>query len=187
MVERTAAQGQSAERSHLEDTEKGLRDFVAFRHARLPRSKTIENTIGKLQDMMDGEVGCVGRAEMTEKFEGIQKKLRDAAAGKIEYSSFLYNKEQWLEKLVGYCNRYNNERQDGRRLQKLSPLQAWEKWFDYGDPLTRLEGPTRYLLLNHRCQTKVGQRGVTIPAWRAAFVLQRGNKPLEGQGSHRPV
>ncbi len=150
----------------LEDTEKGLRDFVEFRHAHLPRSKTIENTIGKLEDMMDGEVGYVGRAEMTEKFERIQKKLRDAAAGKIEYGSFLYSKEQWIEKLIGYCNRYNNERQDGRRLQKLSPLQAWEKWFDYRDPLTRLEGPTRYLLLNHRCQAKVGQRGVTI-SWHS--------------------
>ena len=56
------------------ETELGLREFgVRFKHSRLPRSKPVERVIGALQNLMEGLPGYVGRNEMVEKFERVDR------------------------------------------------------------------------------------------------------------------
>lgn len=148
-----------------EETERGLRDYVQFVHANLPRGKVIEGILGILQREMEDQPGYVGRDEKTERFERVQKKLLLAARGAIEYSSFLLHRDEWVERLVTVCQTYNAERQDGR-LKGLSPQEAWDSEFDFDRPLTRLDGPARRLLANHRRPLRVGKNGLCIEIGR---------------------
>ena len=153
--------GRAADEITLEETEQGLREFVRFKHATLPRGKVVERIIGLLQNEIDPLPGYVGRNEQTEKFERIQKQLRQAGAGKIAYSSFLLSKEQWLDMLERICARFNDDPQHGRN-QGLSPREAYESGFNYQSPLTRLPDSSRYLLANHRRKEKVTRNGLRI-------------------------
>ena len=173
--------GRPADEITLAETEMGLREFVQFRHADLPRGKVVENIIGKLQDMVEPEVGYLGRNEQVEKFERIQKKLLEAARGKIPFGSFLYDKAEWTGKLDGYCRTYNATRQDGR-LKGLSPMEAYETGFDYRNPMVRLDGCTRYLLTNHRRQEKISKNGIRL-LWHGEpfYYRSEATSPLRGK------
>ena len=145
----------------LEETEQGLSEFVRFKHAQTPRAKVIERIIGILQNEMEPLPGYVGRNEMTDKYERVQKKLLKAKSGKITYDSFLLSKEQWVDVLEKVCERYNDEPQEGQ-LKGLSPREAFENFFDYTNPLVKLPGHLRYLLANHRKPIKVTKNGIRL-------------------------
>jgi hypothetical protein len=153
--------GLAADEVKFEETETGLREFVQFAHARLPRAKIIEGVLGILQNEMEPMPGYIGRNEQIEKFERVQKQLSQARAGKIAYETFLLSRDEWVERLEAICQRFNNERQDGR-LAGQSPREAYDSGFNYQTPLTRLPASCRYLLANHRRKEKVTKNGVRI-------------------------
>ena len=63
-----------ADECDWQQSELGLREFgLKFIHARLPRAKPVERVLGALQNMMEGEPGYVGRNEIVEKMERVQK------------------------------------------------------------------------------------------------------------------
>jgi hypothetical protein len=146
-----------------EETELGLREWVAFRHAAPgnARAKPVERVIGMLQDRMEDQPGYCGRNEQTEKFERVQAHLRQVQAGKVPPSEFFLHKEEWYKRLDGICEAYNDERQDGK-LKGLSPREAWDSLFDASRPLVRLTPETRYLLANHRRPETITKRGICI-------------------------
>ena len=173
--------GRPGDEVTLDDTEKGLREFVQFKHAKLPRAKVVERILGLLQNEAEPMPGYVGRNERVEKFERIQKQLLQAAAGKIAHGSFLLHKEQWTEKLTALCEKYNAEAQGGR-LQGSSPREAFERDFDYRRGVTHLPAAVRYLLANHRRVEKVSKNGVRIvSAGRSYFYRSADTSRLIGQ------
>ncbi len=145
----------------LEETEQGLCEFVRFKHAQTPRAKVIERIIGILQNEMEPLPGYVGRNEMVDKYERVQKKLLEARRGIMPYDSFLLSKDQWVNELERVCERYNDEPQEGK-LKGLCPREAFESLFDYTNPLVKLPGHLRYLLANHRKRIKVTRNGIRL-------------------------
>ncbi|MFT3869260.1 MAG: Mu transposase C-terminal domain-containing protein [Nibricoccus sp.] len=146
-----------------EETELGFRDFaLEFRHAKLPRAKPIERVIGLLQARLRDQPGWVGPNEMKEKFERVQERLLAARGGSVHPSKFFLHRDEWFERLQEVCDEYNNEPQQGRMLNGLSPRQYWEANFDYARPLVKLGQGTRYLLANHRRPEKVTRNGIRI-------------------------
>ena len=148
----------------LEQTENGFRDFgLRFTHANLPRGKPVERVIGLLQAKLRDQPGWVGPNEMREKYERVQKLLLQARSGAVHPSSHFLHRDEWNQRLEEVCEAYNNEPQQGRMLNGLSPREFWDRHFDYTRPLMRLGPQTRYLLENHRRPLKVTQKGLCIP------------------------
>ncbi|MDL5055337.1 hypothetical protein QQ056_17535 [Oscillatoria laete-virens NRMC-F 0139] len=144
----------------FDETEKGLSEFVQFRHAKLPRGKVVERVIGIMQDNTEHLPGYVGRNEMTDKYEEIQRKLQLARTNRLDYESFLLHRDQWVSHLNNVIRLYNEERQEGK-LRGQSPKEAYQNHFNYDDPLVQLK-VGRYLLSNHRKMMKVGRNGIRL-------------------------
>lgn len=147
-----------------EDTELGLREWVRFIHAKPgnARAKVVERVIGIMQDRMEDQPGYCGRNELIEKFERLQVSMRDARAERRHPSEFLLHRDEWCDRLAALCEAYNDEAQDGKMLNGLSPRQAWDRWSNASRPLTRLNGEMRYLLSNHRRPLKIGRNGICV-------------------------
>ncbi len=145
----------------LEETEQGLAEYVRFKHAEIPRAKVVERIIGILQNETEPLPGYVGRNEMVDKYERVQKKLLEARSDKIPYDSFLMSKDQWVNELERVCERYNYEPQEGK-LKGLSPREAFELLFNFSNPLVKLPSHLRYLLANHRKPIKVTKNGIRL-------------------------
>lgn len=147
----------------FEETEVGLREWTKFKHA-LPgnaRAKPIERVIGILQTFMQDQPGYVGRDEKNEKFEAVQLKLTAARAGKLHPNTFLLHRDEWIKRIEGVCEKYNDEPQEGH-LDGLTPREAWDQRFDTNSPLVKLGPDVRYLLANHRRPMKVRKNGVCV-------------------------
>lgn len=146
-----------------EETELGLREWVRFMHAKPgnARSKVIERVIGLLQDRMEDQPGYLGRNEQVEKFERVQKQIRQVQSNAAHPSKFFLSKKEWNERLKQICETYNDETQGGK-LKGQSPREAWDSLFDTSRPLVRLTAETRFLLANHRRPLEVKPNGVPI-------------------------
>jgi hypothetical protein len=146
----------------LAHTELGLREFgVKFCHAKLPRGKVIERALGLVQNQMERVPGYVGRNEQTERFERVQNQINEARSGAVNPAKYFLNKEQWVEALARLLDNYNAERQEGKLLKGLSPLEAWNR-FQSAEGLVRLGDKARYLLANHKLKLRVRRDGITL-------------------------
>ncbi|MGI8436312.1 MAG: hypothetical protein ACR2NX_05340 [Chthoniobacterales bacterium] len=144
------------------ETEMGLREFgVQFCHAKLPRGKVIERVLGLAQNQMERLPGYVGRDEINERFERVQKQINEARSGNRHPSEFLLSKEQWEETLVRLLSNYNAERQEGRILKGFSPLEAWNS-LQSPEAQVHLGDQARYLLAHHKIKMRVGRNGITL-------------------------
>jgi len=145
------------------EMELGLRALgLQFRHSQLPRSKPVERVIGAIQDLCEGEPGYVGRDEMHEKFERVQKAKLLVAAQKVHPAEHFYSFEQWEARLGVICEQYNATRQDGKMTCGLSPDDAFERFEKCDDPPTKLPPGCRYLLSHHMRPLRVTSNGVTL-------------------------
>ena len=133
------------------------------------RAKVIENVAGRLQDLMEGEPGYVGRNEMVVKYERVQAAKRDVEARrKHPAEAGFLSGEQWHARLQEICEQYNATPQDTKVMGgRMSPDEAWEKYqLRNGDGkvegLTRLPEELRYLLASHRQCASVTRAGVAL-------------------------
>lgn len=146
----------------LGHTELGLREFgVQFCHARLPRGKVVERVLGLFQNQLERLPGYVGRDEISDRFERVQRDLNEARSGNRHPSEMLMSKEQWEDALSEILREYNSERQGGRILNGLSPLEAWNK-LQAAEPQVHLGEKARYLLAHHKLKMRVGRNGITL-------------------------
>jgi hypothetical protein len=142
------------------ETELGLRGLgLDFRHAKTPRAKPVERVLGAIQNLMEGMPGYVGRNEMLEKFERVQRAKLDVAARRVHPSEHFNNGDFWDKEIFKICARYNAEKQDGKMTGGLSPDEAFEKFKNVNDPPTRFSALSRYLLADHRKLVKVSRKG----------------------------
>jgi hypothetical protein len=159
-----------ADPSSWGETELGLRSLgLEFRHSKLPRSKPVERVIGALQDLCEGEPGYVGRDEMHERFERVQKAKLEVAARKAQPSDHFYSLDEWVARLEEICNRYNSTAQNGKMTCDLSPDEAFVKFTRAADPVIKLPASCRYLLAHHKRPLKVTSNGITLRFGKQAF------------------
>lgn len=155
------------------ETELGLRELgLQFTHAQLARSKPVERVIGAIQNLMEGEPGYVGRNEMIEKFERIQRAKMDVENGKVHPGEHFYSFDEWVVRFTEICAEYNSDRQDGEMTGGLSPDEAWQKYDDASNPPIRLNAQCRYLLANHKRPVKVTKNGITLRFGKQTFTYR---------------
>lgn len=152
------------------EVEIGLRSLgLLFTHARLPRGKPVERVIGALQNFMEGEPGYVGRNEMVEKFERVQRQKLEVERGEVHPSKHFYSMDQWEARLGEIYEKYNYERQDGKMTGGLTPNAKFEKGVFTNTPLIKFDAQTRYLLAHHMRPIRVTPNGITLKFGKQTF------------------
>lgn len=161
------------------ETEMGLREFgLKFVHSQLPRSKPVERVGGLLQDLMEGLPGYVGRNEMTEKFERVQKLKRDAERGDPDAAARFMDEDQWSGQLFTLCQRYNAAARDGKMTDGLSPDETFNRCHNPADPPVKFSAHCRYLLAHHKRPVKVTGKGILI---EKAYYYGKEIEAMKGQ------
>ena len=166
------------------DAELGLRALgLEFKKSRLPRSKPVERVIGAVQDLLDGEPGNVGRDEMHERYERVHRAKQLVASRKVHPSKYFYSLDEWETRIEEFCAQYNAERQDGKKLQGLSPDDAFLKLERRDDPPIKLPPSCRFLLSHHKRPIRITSNGVTLRFGKQVYNYrnkQTGSHPWRG-------
>lgn len=145
------------------EVEGGLGDLgLRFVHAKLPRAKPIEGTIGAVQNLMEGQLGYCGRNEQTEVFEHVKKAKALVESRKLHPSRAFLSADEWEQKLKEIFGAYNAARQDGKMTGGLSPDAAFAQYQKAGDPQSRFDASCRYLLAHNKSEEKVTSNGITL-------------------------
>lgn len=172
--------GRQSDMPSLADRAFGLADLgIKVIHALDPSAKIVERVLGSLQNWMERERGYCGRDERRDCPEQVAKALREVRNGKAHPPQYFYSYQEWMQRLVAICNAYNDEPQQGKRLQGMSPRQAYYKYLE--SPMVQL-GEARYLLANHRREVTVSPHGVRISIGQNKFLYtSEATGRLQGQ------
>ncbi len=145
---------------------------LRFIHSVLPRSKPVENVIGLLQNLMEGEPGYSGRCQMLEKHERWQAARRDVESRrKTPAEAGFYSAAEWFQRLHELAEQYNRTPQQGI-LAGATPNEAWESYQRADDPPVALTGSIRYLLATHKLPVKVQNNGIVFQFGKQRFVYR---------------
>ncbi len=148
----------------------GLHEFgIRFIHAIRPRSKTVERVGRALQDLMEAEPGYCGREERKDAPESLRKQMALVEARKQHPAEFFYSFDQWDRRLGEIIAQYNNTRQEGRKLDNLTPEAALEKFLDPSDPKIEFDARIRFLLAHHKSVKLVNLNGLTLQYGKQRF------------------
>jgi len=134
---------------------------VRIRHARPrnPRAKIVESVLGQLQNQMDRLRGYGGR-KPDQIPEETQRAQLLVGRGEAHPSEFFYSHPEVVKVYEGICNNFNEEPQNGKMLEGLSPRAAFEKLQE--SPPMKLTPELRYLLARSRVETTVKPNGIQI-------------------------
>lgn len=143
------------------ECETGLRQYgIRFIHARRARSKPVERVGGLLQDRMEGLPGYCGREERKDKPEIVTAHEREVMSRRVHPSVHFMDQEQWENQLAAIIEKYNHTPQEGRRLNGLSPEEAYEQLRNPENPPTRFDASCRWLLAHHKIPVMVSDNGI---------------------------
>ncbi len=149
--------------SILPEVHEGLsRLGIKICHSNHPRSKPVENVIGRLQDMMSGERGFCGRDERRDCPEHVRRAEMAVRSG-ADPSEFFQSYDEWAARLVEICGEYNNTWQGGRRLGGLTPDEAFGLFKDVEDPVTKFDPSCAYLVTHDPIPVLVDRMGIRLP------------------------
>jgi len=126
-----------------------------------PRSKPIEGVFLHLQNRMRCISGFVGFNEQVEKREDIQQLIARARRGDKDALAQFLTQDQWMEQIVSVLDDFRHSPQNGKRIQGLSPAEAWNE-SSRVYPLPRLTDDTRYLLATHCVEAKISGKGIVV-------------------------
>ena len=153
---------------------------LRLRHARTPRAKIIERIFSQEQNMTQALPGYAGRNEMTAGYERVKASLalmkrvgQPLKAEAAPWDHFL-SAEQYLDELQRIYERFNEEPQNGKRLEGMSPSEAWEK-LSGGRAHHVVPDSLRYLLATQQSEQRVTRNGGRIPGKPSAryFLSER--------------
>lgn len=152
----------------IDEVSQGVREKgIRLIHAIRARTKTVERVLGLLQNRMEGEPGYCGRDERRDRPDITTKALAVIKSGATP-SDHLYTFDQWNARLGDIMRAYNDEAQQGRILEGLSPEAGLEKYRNFEDPPMALPPELRYRLgakvectVKNRCiRFEVGRKKV---------------------------
>ena len=141
---------------------------LRVRHATTPKAKIIERIFSQEQNVMQSLPGYAGRSELTDGYERVKASLalmkRAGQPRKEEVAPWdhFLSADRYLDELQRCYERFNAEPQTGKRLNGLSPAEAWEK-LSGGRPHHVVPDSLRYLLATEQSEQKVTREGVRIP------------------------
>jgi hypothetical protein len=124
------------------------------------------------RELVEGDPGYVGRDEMKEVFERVQKLKLEVERRKINPAGRFYSAEQWFARLDELCARYNAAPQEGKMTLGLSPQDAFEQYQNPSDPPIKLDARCRHLLSHHKRPVKVTSNGITLRFGKQAFTYR---------------
>ena len=135
----------------------GLKVFRSFD----PRSKIIEGQFNQLQFVMDRFPGFVGRDQRTDLPEVTKKKLAlcSGKAPQHHPKEFFPHVSQLADQVKLAMEKLNQERQDGKVLRGMSPL---EKWGHDNPKLDEIPDSARWLYRSCMNVVKVTINGVRV-------------------------
>jgi len=151
---------------------------LMFRHARTAREKVIENVIGLLQNRMFGVPGYVGRNEMVEKYDRVQRAKEDVKAKRRHPrdAGFL-SEDEWTAQLSAICDAYNADPQESKLIGTLSPDAAWERFQNPDDPPIQYDAACRRLWTTERCLVTVRRGRITLPIKKPRSMCSSDEEP----------
>lgn len=143
-------------------TELGLREFgIKFSHAKYPTGKLVEGVFRLVQTHMERLPGYTSRDPIHARNERVEKQKREAESGKVHPSKYFLSKEEIVEQYAQILNLYNQEVQQGKHLNGISPLDAWNSHMLPSGTI-QLGGSARYLLAHHKLAMKVQRSGIKL-------------------------
>jgi hypothetical protein len=142
---------------------------VHFVHARSPQAKVIEGVIGKLQNRMERFPGYCGREERKDLPEETRVALRKVSTRQLHPADYFLSPLQWINTLQAICEDYNQEPQQGKMLDGLSPDQAFEQYWNHDDPPIRLDATCRYLLAHEARPERVNKGEVRFTVGKVRY------------------
>lgn len=157
----------------ISEVTQGLKEFgVEFFHADTPQGKwEIEQVMGLVQNLMEGEPGYCGRDERRDRPDWIRKQLLaiESKTNPTHPSEFFYSFEQLNKRLAEIFEEYNATRQDGRLMKGRSPDQVYYDNWDAEDPPIRLGPELHHLLAHAKYKKMVEPSGVTVTSGNRVF------------------
>ena len=155
------------------ETEAGLVSELnlRFQHAQEGRAKIVERVFGLLQNYCERFPGYVGREERHDCYERIQKNLAAVRSGTLPSIEALMTQEELCEMLDWAIEQVNNDAQNGKYLNGLTPEEAYLKNFG-SEPMVQLGRTTRYLLADSFEKVKIGRNGITIRRGKDTFIYK---------------
>ena len=114
-----------------DETEVGLRRLgLEFHHFTEARGKVIEHVFDELQKYFQAIPGYAGRNQITDRYEGIQKKIRLVKSGQAHPADLGFlHKSEMVRAFTNICRDYNDCPKGGKYHRGLSPHQVFEKCF----------------------------------------------------------
>jgi hypothetical protein len=154
------------------DLDFGLADpalGLEVRHTRAgnPRSKTIEGTIRRLQEIQRPLDNFLGFNEREYNAEAAQRTLRQARQFDPEALAKIPTISQWRDIIDQTVNEQNREIQNGKKLPGISPLEAWTNGVESSAgiatrPLPGLDLETLFRLGTWQRKVRVESEGIII-------------------------
>jgi hypothetical protein len=155
------------------EAEKGLKDIgLEFLHSLSPRGKPVDRVLGLHQNQMEREPGYVGRNEVMDRFERVQKHKLAVESRKLHPAGYFLSVDEWTERLIQIFGRYNAEIQQGKMLNGLSPEQGFSQLQDPSNPPVKFDARCRFLLSHHRRPVRITRNGIQIQIGKEAFVYR---------------
>jgi len=157
----------------ITEVTQGLKEFgVDFFHADTPEGKwEIEQVMGLIQNLMEGEAGYCGRDERKDRPDWIKKQLAEVQGKEnpVHPSKYFYSFEEWNARLAQIFTEYNATKQGGKLMRDRSPDQVYVENWNADDPPTRLGPELRCLLSHAKYEVVVGPNGVVIHSGNRVF------------------
>lgn len=154
------------------ETEHGITTGLnrRFIHAREARAKVVERVFGMFQNYCERVHGYVGRDERHDCYERMQKNLQAVRSGKVPGAEALLTQEELCDVFAEIVDRYNNDPQNGKYLNGLTPEEAFLK--NFGSPMVKLDRTTRYLLADSVEKVRIGRNGISLVRGKERFTYK---------------
>jgi hypothetical protein len=146
-------------------TRSGLQ--LRLRHATTPKAKIIERIFSQEQNSMQALPGYAGRNEMTAGYERVRaslvlmKRVGQPIKAEVAPWDHFMSADQYLDQLQRAYERFNAEPQTGKRLNGMSPAEAW-KALSGGRAHHLVPDSLRYLLATEETEATVTREGVRV-------------------------
>ena len=140
---------------------------LRLRHATTPKAKIIERIFSQEQNSMQALPGYAGRNERTDGYErgraslALMKGVGQPIKSEADPREHFMSADQYLDMLERSYERFNAEPQNGKRLQGLSPAEAWKE-FSGGRAHHVVPDSLRYLLATEQSEVTVSREGVRV-------------------------
>lgn len=137
-------------------------------HTRTPRGKIIEGEFNKLQHAADNVRGYCGRDERVDCPEEVKRNLYAVEKGHAHPRQFFLHLKEYTDHLTAVMTQLNGERNDGKVLRGMTPL---DKWAQDNPQMTVLPDESKWMYRSAFSVREVTRNGVRITVGSGRYQL----------------